>query len=54
MEEDRILVLQIAYSLVAESPEFQFEPLSNRIEMVVRTYNQLFALVDVKSLGVRQ
>jgi hypothetical protein len=52
--DDKLLLLQIAFSLVSDAPDFQFAPLNARIEMIVRTYNQLVVLVDLKALGAVQ
>jgi len=49
--EVRALILEMAFSLVCDAPDFQFEPLNARIEMIVRTFNQLVTLVDLKALG---
>jgi hypothetical protein len=52
--DDRLLLLQMAFSLVADSVDFRDAPLNARIEMLVRTYNQLVVLVDLKALGAVQ
>jgi hypothetical protein len=35
MSDDKLLLLQMAFSLVSDAPDFQFEPLNARIEMIV-------------------
>lgn len=52
--EDKLLLLEMAFSLVVESVDFRDAPLNARVEMVIRTFNQLMVLVDLKALGVRQ
>lgn len=49
--EDKLLLLQMAFSLVSDSPEFQFEPINHRIEMVIRVYEQFLGLMGSEVKG---
>lgn len=44
--EDRLLILQLAFSLVADSPSYESMLLDARVEEVKRTYEKLTMLVS--------
>jgi hypothetical protein len=55
--EDRLLILQIAFSMVADSPFYDSMLLDARVEEVKNVYNKLNALigdgVPVKPIGLQ-
>ena len=56
--EDRLLILQIAFSMVADSPCYDSLPLDARVEEVRHAYEKLSMLigdapVQVKSIGIQ-
>lgn len=56
--EDRLLILQIAFSMVADSPCYDVLSLDARIEEVRHVYEKLSMLigdtpVQVKSIGIQ-
>lgn len=46
--DDKLLILQIAFSLVADSLDYVSMSIDNRIDEVRRVYSQLVALTDGK------
>ena len=56
--EDRLLILQIAFSMVADSPFYENMLLDARVEEVQHVYEKLSVLVgdapvQVKSIGIQ-
>jgi hypothetical protein len=55
--EDRLLILQIAFSMVADAPFYEGMPVDARVEEVKHVYNKLNMLIggDVaeKPLGIQ-
>ena len=43
--DDKLLILQIAFSMVADSPFYDSLPLDSRVEEVKNVYNKLTVLV---------